>query len=466
MTPAELDAVLGSSLEAERLEFKEARNQYDTTKLRRYCIALANEGGGLFVLGVSRQHPHVVTGSAAFPNLPDIREKLLEWLGFRVEVDEVSHPQGRVVVFRIPSRPTGTAYHHDGAHLMRSGESLVPMTEDRLRTIFGEGKVGFLERIARVGVSGADVVHLLDTQIYFDRLKLPYPAERGAVLERFAREGLLVRRRDEYDITNLGALLFAKQLAEFDLLARRAPRVVEYSGPGKESTRSDQPGSKGYVLGFEGAIDYINAKLPSNEVIGAAFRDTVKMYPEIALRELLANALIHQDFDAPGWTMVELYPQRIEISNPGQPTIDTLRFIDDYRPRNEKLADLMRRLGLCEEKGSGIDKVVHAAEVFQLPAPDFRVSSERTIAVLFAHVEFDEMDRDDRVRACYQHCCLRYVTSEPMTNASLRDRFKLGETKHDVASKIIQATVQAGLIKAADPTSRSRKFARYLPCWA
>ena len=61
----------------------------------------------------------------------------------------------------------------------------------------------------------------------------------------------------------------------------------------------------------------------------------------------------------------------------------------------------MRRLGICEEKGSGVDKVVQAAEAFQLPAPDFRVGERRTSAVLFAHTEIDEMDRNDRIRACY-----------------------------------------------------------------
>lgn len=276
---------------------------------------------------------------------------------------------------------------------MRSGESLVPMTPDHLATVFAEGQSHFVDRVALRAVSSEDVVRLLDTQVYFDRLKLPYPATRDSVLDRFGREGLIVRNDEGFDITNLGALLFAKNLDDFGLLRRRAPRVVEYAGAGKEATKSDYITTKGYVVGFDNLVEYINAKLPSNEVIGRAFREDARMYPEIAIRELVANALIHQNFDTSGWMMVELYPQRIEISNPAQPTIDPLRFIDDYRPRNEKLADLMRRLGLCEEKGSGIDKVVSAAEAYQLPAPDFRVSTERTAAVLFAHVDFDKMDQ-------------------------------------------------------------------------
>src|SRR5205823_9914990 len=127
-----------------------------------------------------------------------------------------------------------------------------------------------------------------------------------------------------------------------------------------------------------------------------SLRREVKMFPEIAVRELVANALIHQDFAESGTSvMIEIYDDRMEISNPGKPFIPPDRFIDEYQSRNERLADLMRRLGICEEKGSGIDKVVHSAEVYQLPAPDFRVGERRTIVVLFGHKRFEEMDRTD-----------------------------------------------------------------------
>lgn len=126
----------------------------------------------------------------------------------------------------------------------------------------------------------------------------------------------------------------------------------------------------------------------------------------------------------------------------------------------------MRRLGICEEKGSGVDKVVASAEAFQLPAPDFRVSDRRTSVVLFRHQEIEDMDRNDRIRACYQHCCLRYVMNQPMTNQSLRERFKLPERKVATVSQIIGATVEAGKIKLADPHQSSTRYRSYLPFWA
>jgi ATP-dependent DNA helicase RecG len=207
--------------------------------------------------------------------------------------------------------------------------------------------------------------------------------------------------------------------------------------------------------------------LPANEVIEQALRREVKMFPEIAVRELTANALIHQDFTASGTSvMIEIYEDRIEISSPGTPFIAPERFIDEYQSRNERLADLMRRLGICEEKGSGVDKVVSAAELHQLPAPDFRVGELRTTSVLFAHQEFSQMSREDRIRACYQHCCLQYVSNQKMTNTSLRQRFGLSDSgsSSSTTSQIITATKDAGFIKLDG--EKATKYAKYVPHWA
>src|SRR5690606_22396784 len=165
---------------------------------------------------------------------------------------------------------------------------------------------------------------------------------------------------------------------------------------------------------------------PLNRFVEQVVREEVKMLPRQAIRELVANALVHQDFEASGQSvMVEMYTDRLEVSNPGLPPIKVERFIDEFRSRNERLAELMRRMRLCEEKGSGIDKVVHLAEAYQLPAPDCRTSETRTLAILFAHQDVAEMSKSDRIRACYQHCALKYVSNERMSNQTLRERFKL-----------------------------------------
>lgn len=462
-----LDSWRAAHSEHQRLEFKEARTQFDTQKLCRYCVALANEGGGYLVFGVEEKPPRNVIGTSAIKDPVGMAGKLFQFLGFRVDIEELQHPDGRVLIFHIPGRPKGTAYQYEGSYLMRAGESLVCMTEDRLRAIFAEGQPDWLTLPALRDCDSETVLQLLDTQSYFDLLRIPLPRERDSMLERFASERLIEKDGSFWIITNLGAILFAKRIEEFSSLSRKAARVIIYDGAGKMHTKLDRIGLKGYAVGYQGLVEFINSLIPSNEVIEQALRREVKMFPEIAVRELVANALIHQDFSETGASvMVEIYSDRMEISNPGKPFISPDRFIDEYQSRNERLADLMRRLGICEEKGSGVDKVVEAAEIFQLPAPDFRVGERRTSCVLFAHKDFESMDRNDRIRASYQHCCLRYVMNEKMTNQSLRDRFKLPEKKTESVSRVIRETIDAGKIKLADPTQTSMRYRSYVPFWA
>ena len=167
---------------------------------------------------------------------------------------------------------------------------------------------------------------------------------------------------------------------------RKAVRVIHYRGLGRTETLKEPVESKGYACGFEGLIGYVNGLLPANEVIEQGLRKSVPVFPEIAMRELAANALIHQDFFVSGTgPMVEVFDDRIEITNPGEPLVDTQRFVDTPpKSRNESLASLMRRVRICEERGSGIDKVVSQAEVFKLPAPLFERPEGFTRVVLFA----------------------------------------------------------------------------------
>jgi ATP-dependent DNA helicase RecG len=300
-------------------------------------------------------------------------------------------------------------------------------------------------------------------------LQLPLPDNRGAILAALAADGLIERERaDVYNILNLGAILFARDLTRFQHLARKAVRLVIYKDRDRTETVREQGGQRGYASGFGRLVTYINDLLPTNEQIRQAFRQDVRMYPEIAIRELTANALIHQDFRLTGTgPIIEVFTDRIEISNPGTPLIDTKRFLDlPPRSRNEKVAALMRRMNVCEERGSGIDKTVKAAEIFQLPPPRFDVTDQHTKATLFAPRKLADMEREDRIRACYQHACLRYVSGELMTNTSLRERFAIAAENYSMASRIIAESIDAQLIKRHDPDSKSKKHAKYLPYWA
>lgn len=465
--PEQVDLWRAAKSETQNLEFKEAKYQFDNKKLFKYCVAIANEGGGHLLLGIADAPPRPVVGTKAFDDLIDMTSKLFHAIGFRVDIQEVIHPDGRVLVFVIPSRPRGTAYHFEGAYLMRSGEELVPMSEDHLRGIFAEGQPTWLENVSVPDVSAQDVVQLLDTQTFFDLMKLPYPTTQEGVISRLLSEHLIEKTSQGYSILNIGALLLAKQLKNFPQVARKAARVIVYDGESKLKTKSDVTGEKGYAAGFSGLVTYVMGLLPQNEVIEEAIRREAKLVPEVVIRELLANALIHQNLTITGTSpVVEIYANRIEISNPGEPVVPVERFIDGYQSRNERLADLMRRFGICEEKSSGIDRVVENAEFLQLPAPEFLVSHQRTIAVIYGPRRFRDMSGSDRVRACYQHCVLQWVLRKQMTNQSLRERFGLSEGSGNTVSQIISATLEQGLIKSDPNAPDSKRYARYIPAWA
>lgn len=190
------------------------------------------------------------------------------------------------------------------------------------------------------------------------------------------------------------------------------------------------------------------------------------MYPPVAIREFVANALIHQDFSIGGTSpMIEIFRTRIEITNPGKPLIDTLRFID-HSPvsRNEQLASMMRRMNFCEERGSGIDRAIEQCEIYQLPAPDFQKEDDFTRVTMFAPKTMRQMNREDKIRACYQHCCLQYIVGEKMTNETLRKRLNIAQENYSIASRIIADTINENLIRLED-SSRSRKYAQYIPIW-
>jgi predicted HTH transcriptional regulator len=329
-------------------------------------------------------------------------------------------------------------------------------------------KTPFEDGVAHQRAGADEVLALLDYPAYFELTGQPLPADAAAIIEALDHEGL-IKRADAggWDVTNLGGILLARRLDEFPSLRRKAVRVIQYRGTARLETTKEQTGGKGYASGFSGLLEYVNGILPSNEVIGQALRRVVPMFPEIALRELVANALIHQDLFVTGAApMVEIFDDRVEITNPGKPLIETERFLDNApRSRNEKLASLMRRMGICEERGSGVDKVVAQIEVYQLPAPIFEATEDATRVVLLAHRPLAKMGRDDRIRACYLHACLKYVNRDYVTNTSIRQRFGIDDRNIATASRLIKEAVDAGAIAPYDEGAAPR-YMKYVPFWA
>lgn len=464
--------------ENEWVEFKLNFHSEDEIGERISAIAnsacLENKQCGYLIFGID-DDTHDIVGTTFRPTMKMIGNNELEnWLqqslspriDFRIYEFECNGKN--IALFEIPAAENQPVDFKRTAYI-RVGSITRKLKDfpNKERKIWNRAEFCFEKSVALQSCNAADIIRLLDTQTYFDLLNIPYPTTQEGVIERLLLDDIVVRTEDGYAITNMGGILCAKNLHEFPSLERKIIRVIQYRGTSKLETVLDEEFVLGYAVGFTTLVKFINDLLPRNEVIGEALRRDMRMYPPIAIRELVANSIIHQDFSMTGTaTMIEIYNDRIEFINPGEPLIDPIRFIDEYRSRNEKLASLMRRMKICEEKGSGIDKVIFQCELFQLPAPRFGSTNVHTKVIMYAYKQLRDMDKSDKIRAVYQHACLKWVSNDFMTNQSLRDRFKIDARNYAMASRLIREALDANAVKEADSESKSKKYAKYLPCWA
>ncbi|MBG58805.1 MAG: MloB [Porticoccus sp.] len=475
-----LDELLALPAETTWVEFKE--NNTDAEMIGKRISALSNSARladrpFAYMLWGIRDADHMTIGTHFEPSTHKQSNQPLEmWLtqhlqpavAFRFQV--VEHRGVRLVLLEVPAA-TNSPVEFDRQAYIRIGSATPRLSDhpERLKALWARLQpYNWESGLAAQFLSGDDVLARLDYTVYFELTGQPLPDNRTGIFDKLRADHLIQEDvGGRWNIANLGAILFAKRLADFSpSLARKAVRFVAYDGLSRADTVTHrQDGQKGYATGFTGLIDYIDGLMPRNEFIGKAFREERPLYPAIAIRELVANALIHQDMTITGaGPLVEMFTDRIEITNPGQPLVQPERFLDfPPRSRNEALAALMRRMRLCEEQGTGIDKVIVAVELHQLPPPDFRKEGDAVRVVLYAPRRFAEMTPQERVRACYQHAALKYLAGQKMTNSTLRERFGIEPQNAAQASTVIRQALGTDLIRVADSAAPR---SGYVPYWA
>lgn len=328
--------------------------------------------------------------------------------------------------------------------------------------------IDFEAQIAIMDLELNRALHTLDYPKYFERTGIPIPFDATKISHYLTEDRLLIQQDNGlFSITNLGAVLLAKQLSDFPSIFRKKVRVVQYIDKSRLKIAKDEEWNEGYAICFENVIKYIEALIPSEEPIEGAVRVKHTAYPMIAIREAIGNALIHQDYSIRGsGPVIEIFSNRIEITNPGTLLVEPNRIIDNPpRSRNERLSDQMRRMKFCEELGSGWDKIVTACELEQLPAPTISLYPESTKVTFFAEIPFASIPKEERLWGCYLHACIKYIRGEQMTNTSLRERFGLETSSSGMISRLIRDAQKMKFIKPFDPSTAPR-YMSYLPFWA
>lgn len=479
-TLALIDELLAMPAETALVEFKE--NNTDIEMIGKRISAMSNAARLLdqpfaYLIWGVRDNDHAPIGTTFEPSSQKHNNQPLEfWLSqhlspaiaFNFKV--LSYREVRLVLLEIPAALSSPVEFDRHAYI-RIGSATPRLSDypERLKALWAKLQSHNWESaVAAQFISGDEVLERLDYSTYFELTRQPLPDNRIGIFTMLEADNLIQADVGGYwNITNLGAILFAKRLSAFSSsLERKAIRFVSYDGLSRADTVTHRfEGQKGYATSFIALIEFIDGLMPHNEFIGKAFREARSLYPAIAIRELVVNALIHQDMTIKGaGPLVEMFKDRLEITNPGKPLVQPERFLDfPPRSRNEALAALMRRMRLCEEQGTGIDKVIVAVELHQLPPPNFRSEGDAIRIDLYAPRRFAEMTQQERVRACYQHAALKYVSGQKMTNSTLRERFGIEPQNAAQASTIIRQAMKDGLIKVADPTAPR---SGYYPFWA
>lgn len=461
------------------LEFK--HNNYDPETIGEDISALANgatleeKSSAYFLWGIDDETHELVGTEHDLQNIKKGNEELENWLrgnlSRNVDFEYQKVQKGNVTIGVLiiksaiaqPVTFRKIEYIRVGSYTKKMME--YPALQSRLWNRLHN--IDFETQSALQNLDLQAALQLLEYNSYFDLTGIPLPVSADGIVHYMLQEGILIKQDNgQYAISNLGAILFAKRLSDFQKVSRKAIRVIQYQGKDRMSMLKEEVIEKGYVVGFEGMIKFIEALIPTQEIIVEAIREKKSAYPMLAIRETVANALIHQDFSVSGTgPTVEVFANRIEITNSGIPLIDVKRIIDNPpKSRNEKLASIMRRLRMCEELGTGWDKIVISCEMLQLPAPKIDLFAESIKVTLFSEMPFSSISPEDKLWACYLHACILHVKGEQLTNSSLRERFGLKQSSSGSVSRLIKEAVEQKLIKPLDPDTAPRHM-KYIPIW-
>jgi ATP-dependent DNA helicase RecG len=464
--------------EANWAEFKQ--NKFSDEAAGKYVSGLANAAmlerkkAAYMVWGVEDETHEIVGTSVRIGERKVGNEDFLFWLDkmLRPKTTVNHHAfevDGKHIEMLIIEPGYAQPVSFQAAEYIRVSTSLLPLRDhvEKQRALWQiTSSYSFESSSIASHMLSDDIFRYFEVEILLGALGAN-ERSRSNALEILEQKGLIAdNMQGGYEVTALLAMCCAKNLNRFSLLENRGARVVTYKGADKLDAEDDTEGQRGYLIGFKALLAHIMAKIPSEEQLRHGIRVKVHSIPEKAIREFLANALIHQDFTVRGSRpLVEVYKDRVRFINPGVPLIEIDRFIDGGTiTRNPSFARLMREAGLCEERGSGVDRAVKEIEKAVLPPPLFATVEGSTSVTAFMLRRFADMTGEERIRACFQHAQVLHEANESMSNASLRHRFGLADKQISQVSIVIRDAVAAGKIKPLNEDQANRN-AKYVPAY-
>lgn len=429
-TPAQLAELLAAP-EGTRIEFKSASGGYHFDKLVDYCVAIANEGGGKIVLGVSDQRPRTVVGTGAFAEPGRTEAGLHERLGHRIPIEELHHEGKRILIAHVPGRLPGTAWSIGGKFLKRAGDDLTGMSDVELRAIFAEAGPDFSAELSPAGLEALSPGAIAEYRKRWARKASNERIESWTDEETLINAELIVDGRVLY----AGLILFGTQAA----LGRHLPQaeiIFEYrsseaSGPAADRVEFRE----GFFLLHDALWQKINLRNDRQSYQDGLFRYDIATFDETAVREALLNAVAHRDYRLGGSVFVRQFARRLEIVSPGgfPPGITAENILDQQNPRSRRLAEALARCGLIERSGQGVNLMVESAIRQSKPLPDFAGTALHEVRLRLdgqvtdpKFLQFLERLGEERLRgfSTYDYLAIDAIAKEQPLTEVIRSRLR------------------------------------------
>jgi len=377
--------------EGEHLEFKEWKTKDDFELLCKYVCALANEGGGRFIMGVTDRRPRTVVGTISCPQPERTRKSLCDRIPLAIDFEEIQHPDcspgSRVLVFNVPPRPVGIPIKYDGRYWMRKEDSLVEMSEERLREIFAESGHDFsADDCTGLTLGDLDGAAIEDfRQRWIAKARKAEDAPLAERLTALSAEQLLADAETLVDgkLNYAALILFGTAQAVSRHLAQ-AEVVFEYRSSDASGAAQER---KEYRQGFFGYYDdlweRINKRNDKQELQEGLFVTQIATFGERPVREAILNAVCHRNYQLGSNIFIRQYSRRLEIDSPGGfplgITVDNI--LDRQNPRNRRIAEVLTKCGLVERSGQGMNLIYEELIKQSKPSPDFSRTDQYQVGI-------------------------------------------------------------------------------------
>jgi ATP-dependent DNA helicase RecG len=416
--------------EGTNLEFKEAKQNFHFEKLVEYCVALANEGGGKIILGVTDRRPRRIVGTAAFAEPGRTEAGLHDRLSHRIPIEELRTAEGRVLVVHVPPRLPGTAWQIDGRYLKRAGDELAVLTDIELRAIFAETGPDFsVEPCPGPSLNDLSPEAIAEFRGRWAKKSRDDRKASWTDTETLANAELLAEGR----LTYAALILFGTRAALGRWLAQ-AELVFEYRSSEASGPAADrQEYREGFFLWQDAIWNKINLRNDRQSYQDGLFRMDLPTFDEVSVREALLNAVAHRDYRLGGSVFVRQYAHRLEVVSPGglPAGITPQNILDQQNPRNRRLAEALARCGLIERSGQGMNLMFESAIRQGKPLPSFEGTSAHEVRLTLegavrspAFVRFVERLGEEKLRSFSTHdfLTLDYLQREQALPDHLRAR--------------------------------------------